>query len=187
MHASQHADGRLAISYPAHHYFAAMSWTRHRGKRPRGDGSRGPRTASCTGWSHNKTASLFGSPTVCDFNIVIIPLIASVVAQQSHAAWIILPWILILRQLAWYRSAAVVTHLLPSISFIIHLLLRALHHTVVVLFMSMDLFMPRCLAAPVPMPTPLPQRDQLVAKFKQSNTPVWVAVQNRGEDVRSCL
>ena len=30
-------------------------------------------------------------------------------------------------------------------------------------------------------------RDQLVAKFKQSNTPVWVAVQNRGEDVRSCL
>ena len=173
--------------YPAHHYFAAMSWTRHRGKRPRGDGSRGPRTASCTGWSHNKTASLFGSPTVCDFNIVIIPLIASVVAQQSHAAWIILPWILILRQLAWYRSAAVVTHLLPSISFIIHLLLRALHHTVVVLFMSMDLFMPRCLAAPVPMPTPLPQRDQLVAKFKQSNTPVWVAVQNRGEDVRSCL
>ena len=30
-------------------------------------------------------------------------------------------------------------------------------------------------------------RRQLVAKFKQSNTPVWVAVQNRGEDVRSCL
>ena len=138
-------------------FLLAMSGRGHGGKRPRGDGSRGPRTASCTGWSQNKTASLFGSPTVCDFNLVSIPLIASVAAQQSNAAWIILPWIILLRQLACYRSAAVVTHLLPSISFIIHLLLRPLHHTVIVLFMAMDLFMPRCLAAPVPLPTPLPQ------------------------------
>ena len=26
-------------------------------------------------------------------------------------------------------------------------------------------------------------RDQLLAKFRQSNAPVWVAVQNRGEEV----
>ena len=29
-------------------------------------------------------------------------------------------------------------------------------------------------------------RDQLLRKFEQSNEPIWVGVQNRGEEVRGC-
>ena len=138
-------------------FLLAMSGRGHRGKRPRGDGSRGPRTSSCTGCSHEKVASLLCAPTSCDLVrgvLLSLPMAASVLAQRLYFSRI-LPWLI---QLTCYEAPAVlVTHLLPSISFIFHLLLRALHHTVVALFMAMDLFMARCLAAPVPIPTPLPQ------------------------------
>ena len=70
-----------------------------------------------------------------------------------------MPWLLLLASIG---AAVLVVHcssslFLPSVSFLIHRLRYLLCHRVVALVMATELFLLRCMAAPVPMPTPSPQ------------------------------
>ena len=132
----------------------------HRGKRPRGDGSRGPRTSSCTGRPQSQRASLLGAailcaPLCCSFGIFLLPLLAaSQLALQTLSVWTAPPW---LNNIAFFGAAAVfVMAFFPSISFTLHRLRQLIHHTAALLFVAIHLLLPPCMAASVPTPTPTP-------------------------------
>ena len=138
----------------------AMSGRGHRGKRPRGDGSRGPRTSSSTGRPHGALESMLGAITSSDLaphSFGIWPLLLlAVLAQQGHLPSWILPWLLLLVSIG--RAAAVfMVAFLPSVFCLIHRLRCLLCHRVVALVIATELFLLRCMATPVPMPTPSPQ------------------------------
>ena len=137
-----------------------MSGRGHRGKRPRGDGTRGPRTSSCTGRPHVGPASLLCDAAFCDlqrhgFAILIIAAVWSILGYSAKAAaWSLLCW---LSSLASRAAAFVlVMSFSPCISFIIPRLVRLVQIKILTLVVAVELFVQRCMGAPVPTPTPTP-------------------------------
>jgi hypothetical protein len=142
-----------------------MSGRGHRGNRPRGDGSRGPRTSSCSGQPHHNQVSLVCAPAPC----TPLPrcLVFSMLWLYSSALhlhvlpplWSLLPWVI---QLASCGAVFVlVTLFLRCICFIFRRLVRLFHHTVFVLIMATELLVRRCMASPAPAPTPTPTPEPL--------------------------
>ena len=100
-----------------------MSGRGHRGERPRGDGSRGPRTSSFTGRPHGALESMLGAITLSDlarrsfgsWPLLLLPV--SLLAHQGHLSSWILPWLLLMASIG--AAAVLVVAYLPSI-FLIH-------------------------------------------------------------------
>ena len=119
-----------------------MSGRGHRGKRPRGDGSRGPRTSSFTGRPHGALESMLGAITLSDlarrsfgsWPLLLLPV--SLLAHQGHLSSWILPWLLLMASIG--AAAVLVVAYLPSI-FLIHWLRWLVCHRVVALVMATEL------------------------------------------------
>ena len=137
-----------------------MSGRGHRGKRPRGDGSRGPRSSSSSALPHHSQVSLIQTPMPC--TLATRCLVFSMLWLCSCALHVhILPliWSLLPSLTSCGTGTLFVTLLvvaLPFSSFIIHRLHQSLHHAVFLLFMAIDLVVPRCMAAPLPTSMPQP-------------------------------
>ena len=119
-----------------------MSGRGHRGERPRGDGSRGPRTSSFTGRPHGALESMLGAITLSDlarrsfgsWPLLLLPV--SLLAHQGHLSSWILPWLLLMASIG--AAAVLVVAYLPSI-FLIHWLRWLVCHRVVALVMATEL------------------------------------------------
>ena len=97
----------------------AMSGRGHRGKRPRGDVTRGPRTSSYTGRLHVGPASLLCDAAFCDlqrhgFAILIIAAVWSILGCSAKAAaWSLLCWLSSLA--SWAAAFVLVMSFSPCI------------------------------------------------------------------------
>ena len=138
----------------------AMSGRGHRGKRPRGDVTRGPRTSSYTGRLHVGPASLLCDAAFCDlqrhgFAILIIAAVWSILGCSAKAAaWSLLCWLSSLA--SWAAAFVLVMSFSPCISFIIPRLVLLVQIKILTLIVAVELFVQRCMGAPVPTPTPTP-------------------------------
>ena len=153
-----------------------MSGRGHRGKRPRGDGSRGPRTSSCSRQPHYHQVSLLCGPMLC--TPAMRRLVFSVLLLRCslwHLHILPILWRLVPRLLSIALCGALtlfgVLHL-PSTSFLLQWLVRLmplLHHPAVAIVMAVQLLVRCCSAAPTPTPidepphTPLPPPDPVPA------------------------
>ena len=129
----------------------AMSGRGHRGKRPRGDGSRGPRSSSSSALPHHSQVSLIQTPMPCTpasgrlvFSMlwlwsrgldvhILLSLLQQLISKASCGTGTTFVTLLVMA--------------LPFVSSIIDRIHRSLHHMVAVLFMAIDLLVPRCMAA----------------------------------------
>ena len=162
-HASERGGSRPQQSGAYLALGKSMSGRGHRGKRPRGDGTRGPRSSSCSGQPRHGQVSLLLPPMPC----MTAPrcLVFSMLWLYSSAwhlhilplLWCLLPWVIPAASFA--TVALFVILLLPFISFLLRSLMRLvllLHHPVVTLLIALHLFAWGCSAAPAPTPAAEP-------------------------------
>ena len=127
-----------------------MSGRGQRGKRPRGDGSRGPRSSSSSALPHHSQVSLIQTPMPC--TPAACCLVFSLLWLWSHGLDVHI-LLSLLQQLIPKASCGTgttfVTLLVMALPFIssMNSFIWSLHHMVAVLFMAIDLLVPRCMAA----------------------------------------
>jgi hypothetical protein len=136
----------------------------HRGRRPRGDGSRGPRTSSCSGQPHGDVhsvlASLLGGSTANHWSprrlvFSILPLGMALVLMMLG----VLPWSTRMCFLVFMSLAIVHDLSVAVMHFIHHFTFKFCRYVVPLLSIWRILFfhfIPFCMAAPMPTPTPTP-------------------------------